>query len=323
MNIQRSTEEYMLMTLSFGGVIAVLPFTIIRFVQGEWLIGLVDAALVVGMGGVGTYVYFTRKIKFASILLSTFALTGMSIIVHLKGPTTVFWAYPTMVGVYFILPPRMAIKLTLLAALAIIPALYNKMEFVAFIAVGFTLIVNNLFAYMFSKRMQRQQEQLTLLVRRDPLTGAGNRRALDERLEEIISENKRYKKETSLVVFDVDYFKRINDNHGHAIGDQVLIKLTELIQSGIRETDCLYRFGGEEFVVVLSGANKNSAEKIAEKFRGMVESTVLINDMLVTISLGVAEFIVEESAYSWLDRADKAMYHAKESGRNQTCVARE
>lgn len=321
LNTQRSNQEFMLMTLSFGGVLAITPIAIIRFMQGEWLVGLVDLLLVTGMGILGAYVYITHNTKFASVLLTVFALTGMTIVVYLKGPPAIYWAYPTMVGVYFILAPGLAIQLTLLTAIMLAPALINKMDVLSFIIVGITLVVNNVFAYMFAIRMQRQQDQMALLVRKDPLTGAGNRRALNEKLDEIVSNNKRSTQIASLVVIDVDFFKRINDNYGHAIGDQVLIKLTELINTRTRQTDCFYRFGGEEFVVVLTGSGQEFGEKIAEQYRVLVESTSLIDEMEITISLGVAEFVNGETGESWLDRADVAMYHAKETGRNKVCVA--
>ena len=309
------------MTLSFGGVIAITPFAIIRFLNGEWFVGLVDLLMVLGMGLLGSYVYITHKTKFASVLLTVFALLGMSTIVYLKGPSVVYWAYPTMVGVYFILPPRLAIQLTLLAAICLVPALINKMETMPFITISITLIVNNVFAYMFAIRMQRQQDQMALLVRKDPLTGVGNRRALNEKLDEILAVNKRTAQTATLLIIDVDFFKRVNDSYGHAAGDQVLIRLTEIISTRIRETDCLYRYGGEEFVVVLTGTSQDFAEKIAEEFRSLVEKNALFEEMNCTISLGLAEFDHGETGDNWLDRADAAMYQAKETGRNKVCVA--
>ena len=321
--MQRTTEESILMSFSYGGAISIFPFAVIRFMQGEFIVGLVDSILVLGMLLLGTYVYITHKTKIASLVLTVFALAGMTFVVHLKGPSVVFWAYPTMVGVYFILPPRMAIKLTLLAAVSMAPALFDKMEFTAFIAVGMTLVVNNVFAFLFAKRMQRQKSQLTQLVRLDPLTGVGNRRSLNDKLDDIVALNNRKPQQMSLVVLDVDYFKRINDNYGHTAGDQVLIKLTEIINARIRETDCLYRFGGEEFVVVLTETNQETALKIAEQLRKLIEDADILENKSVTASLGVAEIIKGDNADSWIDRGDRAMYHAKETGRNKVCTGRE
>lgn len=311
----------MLITLSFGGAIAIFPFAILRSLNGEWLIGLIDFTLIVIFSAIGTFVYNTHNTRVASLVVTTIALVGMTIVVYLKGPEIIYWAYPTMVGVYFILAPRQAFTLTMITVLALIPAVINKIEMSVFIALIMTLIVNNLFAYVFSKRMHDQGDQLSLLVRRDPLTGAGNRRALAEKLHELIAMHERTKQISTLVVLDVDHFKSINDNYGHNTGDQVLIELCNLITSRIRATDSLFRFGGEEFIVVLIGASLYSARDVAESLRTIIETAQLIEDKTITISLGVAEYIENESADNWLDRCDKAMYRAKETGRNKTCVA--
>ena len=98
--------------------------------------------------------------------------------------------------------------------------------------------------------MHEQSEQLSLLIRKDPLTGVGNRRALEEKLDEYTASQQRTKIVASLIMIDLDHFKNINDVYGHIVGDQVLIKLTEIINSRIRISDNLYRFGGEEFVII-------------------------------------------------------------------------
>lgn len=321
MTMQRSNEEYILISLSLGGAIAVTPFAIFRLWHGEWVIGLIDALIVILMSAVGSVVYFRRSIKFCNLVVSIAALLAVTIAIYLKGPTLIYWAYPTMVGVFFILAPRRAIFLTLLAAAAISATLIYKMEMMIFVVMMMSLVVNNLFAYIFASRMHYQKDQLSLLVRRDPLTATGNRRALSEKMDELIASYQRSKQVTSLIVLDVDYFKKINDKFGHAMGDQVLIKLTELINSRIRATDSLYRIGGEEFVILAVGANLQAALGIAEELRTLMECNTLVEDHVVTISLGVAEINDGESADNWLARGDKALYRAKEAGRNRTSAA--
>jgi len=312
----------MLLIISFGGALAIFPFSVVRFIQGEWLVGVVDLTLVVGMVVLGAFVYVTHKIKLVSLALTIFVLSGMTLLIHLKGPELIYWAYPTLIGVYFILAPRQAMYLTLLTILAITPALINKIEMITFITIVMTLVVNNIFVYLFASRMHKHAKELSFLVRRDPLTGVGNRRALDEKLEELIALNKRTNQSTSLIILDVDHFKNVNDTYGHAIGDQVLFKLTDSLKSRIRETDSLYRYGGEEFVVVLIGARLGDAKDIAEELRLGIESNKLIDDeKVVTISLGVAEFAQGETGSSCLERCDQALYRAKESGRNKVCAA--
>lgn len=320
--IRRTNEEYMLLAIAFGGAIAIFPFSVARLIQGEWLVGIVDLTLVIGMIVLGALVYITHKVKFVSLTLTIFVLTGMTLLIYVKGPELIYWAYPTLIGVYFILAPRLAMYLILLTILAITPALINKIEMITLITIVMTLAVNNIFVYLFATRMHKHAQELSFLVRRDPLTGAGNRRALDEKMEELIALNKRTNQHASLIILDIDHFKNVNDIYGHLIGDHVLFKLTGLIKSRIRATDGLYRYGGEEFVVVLVGARLSEAKGIAEELRLSIESNKLIDDKkVVTISQGVAEFIEGESAASCLDRCDQALYQAKESGRNKVCAA--
>ena len=319
--MKRTTEEYLLIAISFAGLLSVSPFAVIRFLNGEILVGLLDTVLVIGMGSVGIYVAKTRKVAGAGIILGVFSLTGVIIISYLKGPSVIYWAYPTTVGVYFITKPRVAATITIVAGLLIVFSIVNQIEGITLALIIVSLTVTNIFAYMFANRMQDQQQKLSLLVRQDPLTGAGNRLALNDKLNEVIALHNRTKQQTSLIVLDVDHFKSINDTYGHAIGDQVLVRLTELLKKSIRETDSVYRFGGEEFVIILLQTSIDSTTKIAEKIRVLIESSSLVENKAVTVSLGVAEYIDKELAVDWLKRGDDAMYNAKETGRNKTCTS--
>ena len=319
--MQRSSQEYIIMSMSFGAAIAITPFTIARFLQHEWLVAFVDLAMVLGMFMLGAYVYLFRKIGHTGILLSAISLTGMCSVIYLKGPDLVFWAYPTMVGLYFVVTPGLALILGMIATLVLVPVL-STMDLTLFGAVLVTLLVNNLFAFIFSSRMHKQSDQLSNLVRLDALTGIGNRRALDEKMEEIMVSVSRIDQPVSLLVLDVDHFKRVNDSYGHSVGDRVLVNMTALISARIRQTDFIFRYGGEEFVVLTPGADITAASILAEEFRIKVEATELLDDAKVTVSLGVAELHKDESASDWLRRADKVLYQAKENGRNKVCVAR-
>jgi diguanylate cyclase (GGDEF)-like protein len=184
-----------------------------------------------------------------------------------------------------------------------------------------TLIATSVFAYAFAFLSRGQRDQLLQLARKDPLTGAGNRRALDEKLAEVCAAQARSSTPSSLVLIDIDNFKEINDEFGHAVGDQILVRLTEIIELRIRVTDSLYRIGGEEFVVVIEGQTKDKARRMAEQLRTLVEANELAPEGSVTISLGVAELSLGESPVDWLRRADLALYESKRCGRNQTSLA--
>ncbi|MEM8983173.1 MAG: GGDEF domain-containing protein, partial [Pseudomonadota bacterium] len=173
---------------------------------------------------------------------------------------------------------------------------------------------------------KRKDKQSFRIEAWDPLTGAGNRRALDETLKDRVGSSAS-EQAISIIMIDIDFFKQVNDEHGHAAGDRVLQTVAQSIVSNIRATDRLYRVGGEEFLVLAEGANIRHAQQLGEKLREEV-AALRINvraqhtaHLEVTISLGVAERMPSETADQWIKRADTALYDAKRSGRNQTSLA--
>ncbi|MGE7990674.1 sensor domain-containing diguanylate cyclase [Pseudomonas sp. NPDC089554] len=155
-------------------------------------------------------------------------------------------------------------------------------------------------------------------VQTDPLTGLGNRRGLDLTLSLLQAEGQAF----CAIVLDVDHFKRINDNHGHDVGDQVLRALAELMRSCCREGDMLCRTGGEEFLMLLPGASLDRASSVAERLRRVVEDAAIDPVGAVTISLGVARWAGnDEDPLLTLSKADRALYVAKQGGRNRISIA--
>lgn len=153
----------------------------------------------------------------------------------------------------------------------------------------------------------------------DPLTGAYNRRYFDKQLEQEVEEANRYKTPFSLLIFDLDHFKHINDSFGHPAGDYVLKEFTKLIQLSVRKTDIFARIGGEEFVIIAPQTDEEHAYLLGEKLRGLTEHHDFVyNNMsiAVTASIGVAQFRPGEAAKDLFDRADRAVYHVKHNGRN-------
>ena len=169
-------------------------------------------------------------------------------------------------------------------------------------------------------RMQETQQQ----AYRDVLTGIPNRQAYEERIAEEIARCRRYESNLCMIVWDVDKFKAVNDNYGHAAGDRVLKVVAETLNSHVRETDFLARFGGEEFVLLLPETEVNATKQVAEKLRDIIDKTPFHfreSRVPVTISGGIAELRKDEDANSLFERADKALYQAKENGRNRTEIA--
>ena len=165
---------------------------------------------------------------------------------------------------------------------------------------------------------KKNQEKLYKASIKDELTGAFNRRYLRDLFpsEHRKSKDKDYK--MSLIMFDVDFFKKVNDTYGHDVGDKVLKKVTEVAEKHIRKGDFLFRIGGEEFVIMLAGADKDIAYKIAEEIRENIKQHTFEEGFNVTVSFGVTEVKEDDNLETALKRADMALYESKRGGRDRT-----
>jgi diguanylate cyclase (GGDEF)-like protein/PAS domain S-box-containing protein len=151
----------------------------------------------------------------------------------------------------------------------------------------------------------------------DQLTGVYNRHKFEE-LYALESERaRRFSHPLSMILIDIDHFKTVNDTYGHSIGDEVLKHLAEIVQKNIRKIDSFARWGGEEFLVLSPGTDRDNIQKLAEKLRRAVESADFLEAGHLTISLGVTVFDKEDTFSELFKRADRSLYEAKEKGRNQ------
>lgn len=171
-------------------------------------------------------------------------------------------------------------------------------------------------------QIEAYEKELKILSVTDELTGAGNRLACNQAMEREIVRARRYQKRLSLVLFDLDHFKNINDSFGHDVGDQVLVAVTVEVKRLLRDTDVLCRFGGEEFLIVMPETGVQDAADTAERLRAAITSLTAVDvPVQVTVSFGVAELTRWDTEYTLLKRVDMALYQAKENGRNRVEVA--
>ncbi|MBI5531904.1 MAG: diguanylate cyclase [Deltaproteobacteria bacterium] len=175
---------------------------------------------------------------------------------------------------------------------------------------------------------ERQEQAMTELAMTDPLTGAFNRRTLFDLGNREIARALRDAADLSVVILDVDHFKRVNDEHGHAAGDEVLTRFVEIVRSCLRKSDLLTRYGGEEFCIVLPGAAAPAARSLAERIRVAIEQSdfqACGKPLRITTSAGVAGLdpTGDQGLSSVVQRADQALYVAKSSGRNRVVLAAE
>jgi diguanylate cyclase (GGDEF)-like protein len=170
-------------------------------------------------------------------------------------------------------------------------------------------------------KLQELARDLRFQATTDPLTGLSNRLKFNQALAAEMSRSMRYETSLSLVLYDVDNFKAVNDAHGHQIGDKVLIQLSQFVPSLLRNTDLLARWGGEEFVILIPGSDGEMAYQAAEKLRNGIEQVKFDEIGTVTCSFGVAQYEDGDTAEALISRADDALYRAKLNGRNQVKLA--
>ncbi|MBR9826804.1 MAG: diguanylate cyclase [Alphaproteobacteria bacterium] len=178
-----------------------------------------------------------------------------------------------------------------------------------------------------ASRLVRMQKQFRRLAETDSLTGSSNRRAFMQYLEMEVERSSRHGAETSVIMLDLDHFKKVNDTYGHAAGDKVLIETVKAIQSCLRPKDMLGRLGGEEFAILLQETDLVDAAEISEQIRSALEQRTIDlpcgGKVNVTGSMGVSnvcELLGQDSPETVLQAADEALYYAKQSGRNQVIV---
>ncbi|MFY9143255.1 GGDEF domain-containing protein [Sulfuricurvum sp.] len=179
---------------------------------------------------------------------------------------------------------------------------------------------SNIELFAIREKEAKYLQELQRLSVTDPLTGLYNRRRMDEVTQEQVEYVKRYRVPFSIIMFDIDDFKLINDRFGHIIGDQVLVTIAEITKKSLRKTDYIGRWGGEEFLILLPKTPSQEAAIIAEKLRQELEDANYSHHAKVTCSFGIAQCDGALTIENIIDQADQALYRAKESGKNCVCI---
>jgi diguanylate cyclase len=303
-----------------SSILIILPFAIFRLLTGNLTVAALDFSLVLGITAPVLYAWRTGKTAAAGITMVLFYSSGAVLSAMLLGVIGLFWIYPTILANFYLAGRRAASVITTLCVLSLAAhgdSFKDQIEILSFLAT--TLLVSTL-AYVLANRTEAQRHALEQLAARDPLTGVANRRVMTEELAIATAAHAREPSSIALVMLDIDYFKRVNDEHGHSEGDRVLIALSQLVAHATRPTDRFFRYGGEEFVLLLPGCAAAELAIVAEKLRMEVSATLRTPSGAVTISLGATLLREGEDWQAWLRRADAALYRAKAAGRNRAVL---
>lgn len=187
------------------------------------------------------------------------------------------------------------------------------------------ITIENILSYLvYPLRNALTHQRMVKLARIDGLTLIGNRAAFDEHIERAIQTAQRHSQPLTLVMLDIDHFKSINDSYGHLQGDKVLQEIANTINCACRSTDSVYRYGGEEFAILLGNTSRSGAEVFAKRLNQLIartNHTYQNQRFQLTASMGLTELRATDSSESFINRADAALYRAKNAGRNRIEVA--
>ena len=253
------------------------------------------------------------------VLLLSISLVTLSLYYGLD--YSLYLLFPLMVALPVLLKTRWAVVLGVLSGLLVAPLVLTHYDLTTSCIIGLSLGLTWLVSAWLVYAMTEQSRRLKDMAVKDALTGAYNRRYLEIQLEQALDSWRRYQRPSSVLLIDIDFFKRINDRYGHAQGDTAIKSLVDVISSNIRSVDTLCRYGGEEFVILLSETGAESAQMVAEKLRSLVECCRVLPEGNMTISVGVCEVANADDLDHWLNLADGALYLAKHNGRNRVEMA--
>lgn len=249
--------------------------------------------------------------------LAVLAATLVCYSTSITGMVGALWSYVAILIFFFLLHWKQAAFAVTVFVIAEAVLALNHIELSLWFRLVATMVLSAIITGIFSWLLTEKQHQLVTLATTDPLTGCANRLQLNELLNSAAYNFHRYRIPASLIVLDLDNFKQINDTQGHAIGDQVLIKFAALMASRTRQSDKLFRYGGEEFIILLPNTRINDAYRLAESLREATEAHSFDVKETITTSGGVAEITEGEGWDHWLNRADAALFMAKREGRNR------
>ncbi|OEY65868.1 sensor domain-containing diguanylate cyclase [Marinobacter sp. X15-166B] len=303
--------------LHFWALVAILPLVVVQWGQGNRVLSALLLLFCVNAILAIAFLRWRRTSFLAGWPFVILAFVCSTYSVLINGHSGLYWAYPSAAAAFFLLPLRSA-AITSGLYVAVISAIsLATFSEGYFWRISFSLGLTYVFVMTFAWLVGLLQTELTRLATTDPLTGCLNRSQLAEILNRHIQIRERYERVSSLVLLDLDYFKQINDRWGHLVGDRVLQEFSQRVRQRLRDSDQLFRIGGEEFMLVLPETRQKDAVHLAMQLLQAVRAQSFFQDIEVTASAGVSEVVAKDTWSTWLNRADQALYRAKHQGRNQ------
>jgi len=319
-------REGIIRALTIAGVIFFLPFAVYSFYKGSYVVAVGICAMFVILAVDARANFQNRPLPISLQWIIVPIVPTITYAVYLDGFGPALWSYPAIVLFYFILARWEANLFAIVMVSVLTPMVYKANPRSISLRFAVTMLVTAIFGNLLINIVSGLQQKLMDLSILDPLTEAFNRRQMDTVLDLAIERTNRSETHASICIFDVDHFKRVNDTYGHAVGDDVLRELGNLLKSNVRGSDIACRFGGEEFVLLLPEATREVTRQRAETLRTCAKSLTVSHQGRpiepISLSIGVAAFPADGATpAALLKSADDALYRAKREGRDRTAVA--
>jgi diguanylate cyclase (GGDEF)-like protein len=263
----------------------------------------------------------TYKTVYTFVWLTPFTTLFVAYLTNKLGISGTYWCYSTVLLYYFMMSERQAWISNIIFALVNIPLAWQILETHEAIRFSVTFLLVCVYSAIFLRVISRQYSELHELAITDKLTGLYNRLLLQDSLTHAIHQANRIDTASTLICMDIDYFKKINDELGHDVGDHVLMQLGVFLKNFFRDSDKAFRIGGEEFLILLYNTDEANSIDIAERLRRDIENLSLIPGRMVTVSIGVAGLGSTKDWKQWMKTCDKNLYKAKNSGRNRVVAS--
>src|ERR1044072_4221608 len=297
-------RERVMYLLGILGVVVLLPLAVNDFLRGLHSVGFGVLILVVILGINAFAVYRQKSPPIPLGLLVLAGILGIGVSIRTQGFYGALWSYPAVLFFYFVLSQRAANFYNCVLAVLVTGMVYYYLGLETTVRFLLTMTLTIVSSNIFLSIINNLQGQLLEQSIVDPLTGAFNRRHMEFCLSDALERKRRHRTPASLLLLDIDHFKQINDQLGHAAGDGVLKALVALIRQRSRKGDLLFRVGCEEFVLFLPDTDEKHAVIAGEHLRACVAESELLEGRQVSISVGVSELRVGESLDRWYRQAD-------------------
>ena len=301
-----------------GSALAILPFAAYRFARGDLLIAWIDVGMSAFILAAAAHAWRSGTTRLAGVAMSVVITAGLALLAGSTGHLAILWSYVLLLANFFIAPRLWALVAnTLFVSVLLLRNGVFASDYEA-VTYAVTAALVSLFAFIFAWRTGMQHQRLEALASHDPLTGAGNRRLMEAELKQVASATDEGAH--AVAIFDLDRFKSVNDRFGHEAGDQVLRAFVAIVQESVRKFDRFYRFGGEEFVLLLAVGDEATLAHVLAKVHRQVRARLACPGGPVTVSIGAAMQRPGEVWTCWLARADAALYRAKDAGRDRLVI---